>query len=182
MAILTILEYPDRRLHKVARPVTAFDDRLHKLLADMTETMYAANGVGLAATQVDVHERVVLLDLSETRSDLRVFVNPTLTWTSSETAEGEEGCLSVPGVFDKVTRPAKVRVRAQDAHGNEFELECEDRLAVAIQHEIDHLDGKVFVEKLSLLKQARARAKLRKRQMEQQRERQRGTRREPASL
>ena len=178
MAILTILEYPDRRLHKVARPVTAFDDRLHKLLADMTETMYAANGVGLAATQVDVHERVVLLDLSETRSELRVFVNPTLTWASPETAEGEEGCLSVPGVFDKVTRPAKVRVRAQDAHGNEFELECEDRLAVAIQHEIDHLDGKVFVEKLSLLKQARARAKLRKRHME----RQRGPRREPAGL
>ncbi len=182
MAILTILEYPDRRLHKVARPVTAFDDRLHKLLADMTETMYAANGVGLAATQVDVHERVVLLDLSETRSDLRVFVNPTLIWVSPETAEGEEGCLSVPGVFDKVTRPAKVRVRAQDAHGNGFEIECEDRLAVAIQHEIDHLDGKVFVEKLSLLKQARARAKLRKRHMEQQREQPRGTRREPAGL
>ncbi len=178
MAILTILEYPDRRLHKVARSVTAFDDRLHKLLADMTETMYAANGVGLAATQVDIHERVVLLDLSETRTDLRVFINPTLIWISPETAEDEEGCLSVPGVFDKVTRPAKVRVRAQDARGNEFEIECEDRLAVAIQHEIDHLDGKVFVEKLSLLKQARARAKLRKRQME----RQRGTRREPASL
>jgi peptide deformylase len=163
MAILTILEYPDPRLHRVARPVTAFDERLRSLIQDMGETMYAAPGVGLAATQVDVHERVVVMDVSEEKDELRVFVNPVILWTSEEIVSCEEGCLSVPGIYDQVRRPARVRVRAQDAAGTEFELDCSGTLAVCVQHEIDHLQGKVFVEHLSLLKQARTRAKLRKR-------------------
>ena len=163
MAILTILEYPDPRLNRVARPVTTFDERLRELIRDMSETMYAAPGVGLAATQVDVHERVLVLDLSEKKDELRVFVNPAIVWASSETVACEEGCLSVPGVYEQVRRPAQVRVRAQDMHGKDFELECADTLAVCVQHEIDHLDGTVFVQHLSLLKQTRVRAKLRKR-------------------
>lgn len=163
MAVLTILEYPDPRLHQVAEPVTAFDERLGQLVQDMGETMYAAAGVGLAATQVDVRQRVVVMDLSEAKNELRVFVNPVLVWKSSELAECEEGCLSVPGIFELVRRPAQVRVRAQDVRGQSFELECSGTLAVCVQHEIDHLDGTVFVEHLSLLKQARVRAKLRKR-------------------
>jgi peptide deformylase len=163
MAILTILEYPDARLHRVAQPVTVFDERLRQLVQDMGETMYAAPGVGLAATQVDVHERVIVLDVSEDKTDLRVFVNPQIVWASDELVSCEEGCLSVPGIYDQVRRPARVRVHAQDATGAPFELECSDTLAVCVQHEIDHLQGKVFVEHLSLLKQARVRAKLRKR-------------------
>jgi len=163
MAVLTILEYPDARLHQIAEPVTVFDERLAQLVQDMGETMYAAAGVGLAATQVDVRQRVVVMDLSENKNELRVFVNPVLMWTSSELAVCEEGCLSVPGIFELVRRPAQVRVRAQDVRGQSFELECSGTLAVCVQHEIDHLDGKVFVEHLSLLKQARVRAKLRKR-------------------
>lgn len=162
MSILTIIEYPDPRLHRVARPVTVFDERLRQLIQDMGETMYAAPGVGLAATQVDVHERVVVIDVSEAKDQLRVFVNPVIVWASDELVSCEEGCLSVPGIYEQVRRPAQVRVRAQDATGAEFELECVDTLAVCIQHEIDHLQGTVFVERLSLLKQARARAKLRK--------------------
>jgi peptide deformylase len=163
MAILTILEYPDPRLNRVAQPVTAFDERLRQLVRDMGETMYAAPGVGLAATQVDVHERVIVLDISENRDALRVFVNPEIVWASDEQVSCEEGCLSVPGIYDQVRRPARVRVRAHDVQGTPFELDCEDTLAVCVQHEIDHLDGTVFVQHLSLLKQARVRAKLRKR-------------------
>ena len=163
MAMLAILEYPDPRLKTVAKPVTRFDDRLRQLVADMAETMYQAPGVGLAATQVDVHERLIVLDISETKDDLKVFVNPEIVWTSDDTVECEEGCLSVPGIYDAVTRPARVRVRAQDARGDAFELECDGLLAVCVQHEMDHLLGKVFVEYLSPLKQDRIRTKMRKR-------------------
>jgi len=163
MALLNILEYPDPRLERIAQPVTRFDDGLRQLVKDMAETMYAAAGVGLAATQVDVHQRVVVMDLSEAKDALRVFVNPEILWSSEETVSCEEGCLSVPGIYDQVRRPARVRVRAQDADGAPFELDCSDTLAVCVQHEIDHLNGTVFVRHLSLLKQARVRAKLRKR-------------------
>jgi len=163
MAILTILEYPDPRLHRLAQPVAQFDERLQRLVQDMSETMYAAPGVGLAATQVDVHERVLVLDISEDKSALRVFVNPVIEWSAEETVSCEEGCLSVPGIYEQVRRPARVRVRAQDVQGATFVIDCAETLAVCIQHEIDHLNGKVFVQRLSLLKQARAQAKLRKR-------------------
>lgn len=163
MALLRILEYPDPRLKKVAQPVTRFDERLRKLAADMAETMYAAPGVGLAATQVDVHERLIVVDVSETKDQLRVFVNPQIVWASEETVVCEEGCLSVPGIYEEVRRPAKVRVRAQDLDGQPFELDCEGLLAVCVQHEMDHLLGKVFVEYLSPLKQDRIRTKLKKR-------------------
>jgi peptide deformylase len=163
MAILTILEYPDPRLNRIAQPVTAFDERLQQLVRDMSETMYAAPGVGLAATQVDVHQRLVVMDISEDKNALRVFVNPEILWASDELVSCEEGCLSVPGVYDQVRRPARVRLRAQDVQGAAFELDCDGALAVCVQHEIDHLNGTVFVQHLSLLKQARVRAKLRKR-------------------
>ena len=163
MALLNILEYPDPRLKKVASRVTAFTPDIERLVADMAETMYAAPGVGLAATQVDVHKRIIVIDISETKDQLRVFVNPELVAADGE-AECEEGCLSVPGYYDKVTRAARVRVRAQDEHGETFELDAEGLLAVCIQHEMDHLDGKVFVERLSPLKRARLLAKLRKKQ------------------
>jgi peptide deformylase len=165
MTILTILEYPDPRLHKHAQPVTEFDERLRELVRDMRETMYAAPGVGLAATQVDVHRRVIVMDLSEERNEFRVFINPRVLEKSDELIECEEGCLSVPGIFDLVRRPARVRIRAQDEHGETFELDCTDRLAVCVQHEMDHLDGTVFVQHLSLLKQARVRTKLKKRRV-----------------
>jgi peptide deformylase len=163
MALLTILEYPDPRLNRVAQPVTVFDERLEQLVRDMSETMYAAPGVGLAATQVDVHQRVVVMDLSEGKDALRVFVNPLIEWAADEIVSCEEGCLSVPGVYDQVRRPARVRIRAQDLRGNTFVEDCSETLAVCIQHEIDHLNGKVFVQHLSMLKQARVQAKLRKR-------------------
>jgi peptide deformylase len=163
MALLTILEYPDPRLNRVAQPVTVFDERLEQLVRDMSETMYAAPGVGLAATQVDVHQRVVIMDLSEGKDALRVFVNPLIEWAADEIVSCEEGCLSVPGVYDQVRRPARVRIRAQDLRGNAFVEDCSETLAVCIQHEIDHLNGKVFVQHLSMLKQARVQAKLRKR-------------------
>ncbi|HJU24603.1 MAG TPA: peptide deformylase [Casimicrobiaceae bacterium] len=163
MARLPIIEYPDPRLKKVAAPVTAFTPELRKLVRDMAETMYAAPGVGLAATQVDVHKRVIVIDASERKDELRVFVNPELLFAEGE-AECEEGCLSVPGYYDKVTRAARIRVRAQDEHGAAFELDAEGLLAVCIQHEMDHLQGKVFVEYLSPLKRARLLAKLRKKQ------------------
>ena len=163
MALLTILAYPDPRLRKVAAPVTAFAADVQKLVLDMAETMYAAPGVGLAATQVDVHKRILVIDLSETRDDLRVYINPRVLSAEGE-AECEEGCLSVPGFYDKVTRPARIRVRAQDARGDSFEHDAEGMLAVCIQHEMEHLEGRIFVDHLSPLKQARLVARLRKKQ------------------
>ncbi|MEG0820715.1 MAG: peptide deformylase [Burkholderiaceae bacterium] len=163
MALLPILEYPDLRLHTVAKPVTVFDESLRKLAADMAETMYEAPGVGLAATQVDAHIRMVVIDISETKDQLKVLINPEIVSASDERVECEEGCLSVPGIYDAITRPAEVRMRAFDLNGEAFELDCEGLLAVCVQHEMDHLDGKVFVEYLSKLKQDRVRAKLKKR-------------------
>ena len=163
MALLPILEYPDPRLKKVAQPVTEFGPRLRQLVADMAETMYAAPGVGLAATQVDVHERVIVIDTSEEKNALIAFINPEIVASSDELVICEEGCLSVPGIFEQVRRPARVRVSAQDADGNRFEKDCEGLLAVCIQHEMDHLTGKVFVEYLSWLKQERIKTKLKKR-------------------
>jgi len=164
---LSILEYPDPRLKRVARPVTAFNVRLRRLVADMAETMYAAPGVGLAATQVDVHERIIVIDVSGTKDALHVFINPELLWTSEESALCEEGCLSVPGVYEMVRRPSRVRVRAVDPDGQPFELDCEGTLAVCVQHEMDHLEGRVFVEYLSPLKQTRIRTRMRKRHARQ---------------
>jgi peptide deformylase len=160
MAILNILRYPDPRLHKVAKPVTEFGERLNQLVADMAETMYEAPGVGLAASQVDVHECLVVIDTSETKDDLRVFVNPEITWASDDKQVYDEGCLSVPGIYDGVERPARVKVRALDQKGEPFELEADGLLAVCIQHEMDHLMGKVFVEYLSPLKRNRIKSKL----------------------
>lgn len=162
MALLNILHYPDKRLHKIAKPVKAVDDRIRKLAADMAETMYDAPGVGLAATQVDVHERVVVIDVSETHDELHVFVNPEIVWSSNERKVSEEGCLSVPGIYDTVERAEKVRVRALNERGESFELDCEGLLAVCIQHEMDHLMGRVFVEYLSPLKQTRIKTKMKK--------------------
>jgi peptide deformylase len=163
MALLPILEYPDPRLKKVAAPVPAVTADIRKLVRDMAETMYAAPGVGLAATQVNVHKRVLVMDISDHKDELRVFINPELLAAEGE-AECEEGCLSVPGYYDKVTRAARIRVRAQDERGETFELDADGMLAVCIQHEMDHLQGKVFVEYLSPLKRARLAAKLRKKQ------------------
>ncbi|RQS68936.1 peptide deformylase [Burkholderia sp. Bp8963] len=162
MALLNILHYPDKRLHKVAKPVDQVDDRIRKLVADMAETMYAAPGIGLAATQVDVHERVIVIDISEDKSELRAFINPELVWSSDAKKIYEEGCLSVPGVYDEVERPDRVRVRALNEKGETFELDCEGLLAVCIQHEMDHLMGRVFVEYLSTLKQSRIKSKMKK--------------------
>lgn len=169
MALLNILNYPDKRLHTVAKPVRVVDERIRTLVADMTETMYEAPGVGLAATQVDVHERVVVIDVSEDKSDLRVLINPEILSVSEETKIYEEGCLSVPGVYDEVDRPAKIRVRALNLQGKTYEFDADGLLAVCVQHEIDHLNGKVFVQHLSLLKQTRLKAKLRKEQRELER-------------
>lgn len=163
MALLPILHYPDPRLHKIAAPVKRVDDKIRKLINDMAETMYAAPGIGLAATQVDVHLRLIVIDLSETRDQLQVFINPEIISAEGE-AECEEGCLSVPGIFEKVTRAAKVKVTALDENGHPRTLEAEGLLAVCIQHEMDHLIGRVFVEKLSRLKQQRIVAKLTKQQ------------------
>ena len=162
MALLTILHYPDKRLHKIAKPVEVFDERIRKLVKDMAETMYAAPGVGLAATQVDVHERIVVIDVSETHDELRVFINPEILWSSAERMVHEEGCLSVPGIYDDVERAEKVRVRAQNEKGETYEVDCEGLLAVCIQHEMDHLVGRVFVEYLSPLKQTRIKSKMKK--------------------
>lgn len=163
MAILNILEYPDPRLHKIATPVPVVNAEIRELVRNMAETMYAAPGVGLAATQVDVHKRVLVMDVSDTKDDLRVFINPEIL-SAEGMQECEEGCLSVPGYFEKVRRAEKVRVRALNEHGEPFELTAEGLFAVCIQHEMDHLQGKVFVEYLSPLKQARLKAKLKKRQ------------------
>jgi peptide deformylase len=170
MALLTILRYPDSRLLKVAKPVTVFDERLKKLAADMAATMYEAPGVGLAATQVDIHERLIVIDTSETHDDLQVFINPEIIWTSPEKQVYDEGCLSVPGVYDGVERPARVKVRALDLDGKSFEVDAEGLLAVCIQHEMDHLKGKVFVEYLSPLKRNRIRTRMLKEEREQKRE------------
>ncbi|TAK38314.1 MAG: peptide deformylase [Betaproteobacteria bacterium] len=161
MAILNILRYPDARLHKVALPVTVFDDGLRALVRDMTETMYAAPGVGLAATQVDVHKQVIVVDVSERRDSTVVLVNPEVV-DASGVSDIEEGCLSVPGIYETVERAERVRVRAYDQHGKSFTLEAQGLLSVCIQHEMDHLKGKVFVEYLSPLKQQRIRGKLAK--------------------
>lgn len=161
MAVLNILRYPDARLHKVAAPVTVFDEALRTLVADMAETMYSAPGIGLAATQVDVHKQLIVVDVSERRDSLIVLVNPVIL-ESSGVSDIEEGCLSVPGIYDVVERAERVKVRAYDRNGNPFTLEAQGLLAVCIQHEMDHLKGKVFVEHLSQLKQQRIRAKLAK--------------------
>jgi peptide deformylase len=161
MALLTILRFPDRRLETVAKPVERVNDAIRQLVRNMAETMYAAPGVGLAATQVDVHKRVIVLDVSDARDQLLVLINPEIVTREGE-QECEEGCLSVPGVYDVVKRAEKVKVRALDGEGRPFELVAEGLLAVCIQHELDHLEGKVFVEYLSRLKQARIRSKLQK--------------------
>ncbi|MFS2114449.1 MULTISPECIES: peptide deformylase [Herbaspirillum] len=166
MAQLNILRYPDPRLHKIAQPVTVFDARIKQLVADMAETMYAAPGVGLAATQVDVHEQVVVIDVSDEGKNLQVFINPEILWASDEKRVYDEGCLSVPGIYDGVERPARVKVRAFDADGKAFEVDADDLLAVCIQHEMDHLKGKVFVEYLSPLKRNRIKTKLQKEERE----------------
>ena len=170
MAILPILCYPDPRLHKVAKPVAAVDERIQTLVADMLATMYDAHGIGLAATQVDVHERLIVIDVSETRDQPMVLINPVIEWASPETRKGEEGCLSVPGIYDGVERSTAVRVRALDGEGAQRTIEAEGLLAVCIQHEMDHLVGKVFVEYLSPLKRNRIKSKLVKAQREALRE------------
>ncbi|BAL22408.1 peptide deformylase [Azoarcus sp. KH32C] len=161
MALLPILRYPDPRLHIRAKPVEAVDDSIRQLVKDMAETMYEAPGIGLAATQVDVHKRVVVIDISEDRSQLQVFINPEIIEKSGEHV-GEEGCLSVPGIYETVCRAEHVRVRALDSEGKPFELEADGLLAVCIQHELDHLEGKVFVEYLSPLKLNRIKTRLAK--------------------
>ena len=161
MALLAILQYPDPRLYKVAAAVTAVDNDIRRLIKDMSDTMYAAPGVGLAATQVDDHRRVIVIDISDTHDKLQVFINPEII-ESSGVATCEEGCLSVPGIFDKVERAEQVKVRALNEKGERFELTASGLLAVCIQHEMDHLEGKVFVDYLSRLKQQRIAAKLKK--------------------
>jgi peptide deformylase len=163
MAILRILQYPDPRLHTVAAPVTRFDEELARLVRDMAETMYAAPGVGLAATQVDVHRQVIVVDVSENHDALQVLVNPVILEGSGESGL-EEGCLSVPGVYDLVPRYDRIRVESRDANGAVVRLEADGLLSVCIQHEMDHLKGRVFVEYLSKLKQSRIAAKMRKQQ------------------
>lgn len=160
MSKLSILRYPDPRLHTVAKPVVQVDDRIRRLVDDMFETMYAAEGVGLAATQVDVHERVIVIDTSDRHDDPRVLINPELLTTSGEQVLSEEGCLSVPTVYDKVLRPARVRVRALGRDGQSVEFDAEGLLAKCVQHEMDHLMGKVFVDYLSPLKRTRIKTKM----------------------
>lgn len=164
MAILPILCYPDLRLHTVAKPVAVVDERVRAIVDDMFSTMYDANGIGLAATQVDVHERIVVIDVSEERNQPLVLINPEIVWASDETRLGDEGCLSVPGIYDGVERALAVQVRALDRDGQERTIEAEDLLAVCVQHEMDHLLGKVFVEYLSPLKRTRIKTKLLKQQ------------------
>lgn len=165
MAILNILNYPDPRLHTIARPVTSVDSTIHRLIDNMAETMYTAPGIGLAATQVDVHQQLILIDISEDKRDLLTLINPKII-TRTGVQDFEEGCLSVPGIYEKVTRAEKITVTALNRDGKSFELQAEGLLAVCIQHEMDHLLGKVFVEYLSLLKQTRIKNKMKKRQRE----------------
>ena len=163
MALLPILHYPDERLHQIAAPVESINDEIRQLVRDMAQTMYAAPGIGLAATQVDVHKQIVVLDISETRDQLLVLINPQILESSGE-AEYEEGCLSVPGIYETVRRAERIKVRALNRDGQPFELETGGLLAVCVQHELDHLKGRVFVEYLSRLKQTRIAAKLKKQQ------------------
>lgn len=167
MAKLNILRYPDPRLHKVAKPVEQVDERIRQLVDDMLETMYDAHGVGLAATQVDVHERVIVIDVSDDRNEPRVLINPEIVWASEEKIVWEEGCLSVPAVYDKVQRHAQVTVKALDRDGREYRFDADGLLAVCVQHEMDHLMGKVFVEYLSPLKRNRIKTKMLKREREE---------------
>lgn len=170
MALLPIVQYPDPRLAAKAEPVVVFDDKLKQLAADMAETMYAAPGVGLAATQVGKLIRMVVIDISDEKNDLHVLVNPVITARSEEIKECEEGCLSLPGLYEKVKRPSFVTVKAQDLEGNSFEMECDELMSVCVQHELDHLDGIVFIDHLSQLKNSRAVTKLAKRRKEKARE------------
>ena len=164
MPVLQILEFPDPRLRKVASPVTVFDEKLELLIDDMFETMYEAQGIGLAATQVNVHQRLLVIDTSEEKDSPQIFINPSFEVIEEELAEYDEGCLSVPGFYETVARPAGIRVSAQDKTGEHFELEADGLLATCIQHEIDHLDGKLFVDYLSQLKRSRIRKKIEKTQ------------------
>ena len=164
MAILPILCYPDPRLHKVAQPVAQVDERIQTLVQNMLDTMYDAQGIGLAATQIDVHERVVVIDVSEERDAPLVLINPEIVWASDEKQVGDEGCLSVPGIYDGVERSTAVKVRATDENGKQREIEAEGLRAICVQHEMDHLMGKVFVEYLSPLKRNRIKTKLVKQQ------------------
>ncbi len=161
MTILNILRYPDERLHKIAAAVPSVTPEIRTLVSDMAETMYAASGIGLAATQVDVHQRVIVIDISETRNELLVLINPEII-SSSGKSEFQEGCLSVPGIFDKVSRAEQIKIRAIDIDGKPFEMDATGLLAVCIQHEMDHLLGRVFVEYLSPFKQSRILNKLKK--------------------
>jgi peptide deformylase len=169
MAVLPILVYPDPRLHTVAKPVPVVDARVRQLVADMRETMYESNGIGLAATQVNVHERVVVIDVSEKRDSPLTLINPEITWASPERRAGEEGCLSVPGIYDGVERSVAVKVKALDENGQEHTIDAEGLLAICIQHEMDHLQGKVFVEYLSMFKRNRIKTKMIKAQREAER-------------
>ena len=166
MTLLTVLHYPDPRLHKVAKPVAVVDARVRKIVAAMAETMYEAPGVGLAATQVDIHERIIVIDVSEEQNQLMVFINPELVWASAEKKAWREGCLSVPEFFDEVERPDEIRVKALDVNGKPFEIKADGLLSVCLQHEMDHLLGKVFVEYLSFLKRNRISLKMKKRAKE----------------
>jgi peptide deformylase len=166
MTLLTVLHYPDPRLHKVAKPVAVVDERVRKIVADMAETMYDAPGVGLAATQVDIHERIIVIDVSEDQNQLMVFINPELVWASAEKKAWREGCLSVPEFYDEVERPDEILVKALDVNGKPFETKADGLLSVCLQHEMDHLLGKVFVEHLSLLKRNRISLKMKKRAKE----------------
>lgn len=170
MALLPILQFPDPRLHKVARPVAVVDARIQALVADMLETMYDAKGIGLAATQVDAHERVIVIDVSEERDQPLVLINPEIIWSSAEREISDEGCLSVPGIYDEVERAKQVKVKALDATGQSRVIEADELLAICIQHEMDHLQGKVFVEYLSPLKRNRIKTKMLKAQRELARE------------
>ena len=167
MALLEILEFPDPRLRTTARPVAQVTDATRKLIDDMFETMYDAPGIGLAATQVNVHERVLVIDVSEERNEPQVFINPQITVLDPERGEYDEGCLSVPGFYETVSRPTRVRVEALDRNGKAFNRELEGLLAICLQHEIDHLEGKLFVDYLSPLKRQRIRKKLEKQQRRQ---------------
>ena len=166
MAVLSILNYPDQRLHTIAKPVGSVDARIQQIVADMAETMYEASGIGLAATQVDIHERIIVIDTSEERDALMVFINPELIWASPEKKSWREGCLSVPDFFDEVERPERIKIKSLNQEGQFFELEADGLLAVCLQHEMDHLQGKVFVEYLSPLKRSRISLKLKKRAKE----------------
>lgn len=166
MAILPILRYPDSRLNKACKPVTVFDERLKTLVSDMAETMYQAPGIGLAAPQVNVQEQILILDISKEKNQLQVFINPQIVTASREKADYEEGCLSVPGIYETVTRPARVTVKAQDVNGDFFEIKAEGLLATCVQHEMDHLKGTMFVDYLSQLKRNRIKTKMQKEKRE----------------